>query len=372
MNPPDVGDTLQCRVDNGFAEWMSRFPGTLAITTYQAGKVVLVSFDGQQVSILPRHFDKPMGLAVNPGTPQRPTRLALATRTEVTILADAPLLAQDFFADHRQTFDSLYTPRVSYHTGDLNVHDLGFTTDGLVVVNTRFCCLSRLSDSFSFEPFWKPKFLSEIVPEDRCHLNGLCVVQGRPKYVTCLGETDSVGAWRAGKATGGVVIDIDTNEVILRGLAMPHSPRWHANQLWVLNSGAGELLAVDPKDGRSVVVAALPGYLRGLALVGPFALVGLCQIRERHIFGGLPVQQRHAQLLSGVAVIDLKTGNQLGFFEFTAGCTELFEVNALPTTRRPMILNLLREESRQAFTAPEFSYWLRPENMIEDATHLPG
>jgi len=360
--------TLQVRVDDGFAEWMSHFSGSLAITTYQAGKIVLVGWDGRQVTILPRTFDKPMGLAVAPLQAGRPLRFALATRHEVVQFANAPLLAPDFQPTQRGRYDSLFLPRTSHFSGDLNVHDLAYAEDGLWVVNTRFCCLAKLSDEFNFIPEWKPPFVTAIVPEDRCHLNGLCVVDGKPKYVTCLGETDVAGGWRSGKASGGVVLDVSTNEVVTRGLAMPHSPRWHANQLWVLNSGAGELCAVDPKDGRRVVVATLPGYLRGLRLVGNWAMVGLCKIRETHIFGGLPVQQSSGKLLCGVAIIDLASGRQAGLLQFTAGCEELFDMQILPNIRRPMILNREREEARQAFAAPDFAYWLRPENLILDSS----
>ena len=363
---PAPGATLACVADAGFAGWIAAFPGAVAVTTYQAGKVVLFGWDGSRVTVLPRHFDKPMGLAVAPPAPGRPARLALATRHVVTLFADAPLLAPDFFPDRREAYDALYLPRVSYHTGDLNAHDLAFAADGLWAVNTRFGCLARLSDEYSFVPAWKPPFVTELAPEDRCHLNGLCVAGGRPRYVTALGETDTPGGWRAGKATGGVVVDTDTGAVVVRGLAMPHSPRWHQDRLWVLNSGAGELLAVDPRDGRAETVAALPGYLRGLAFAGPHALVGLCQVRERHIFGGLPVQSRFPRLRCGVALVDLRSGRPAGLLEFTAGCTELFEVAVLPGPRRLMITNLDREETRQAFPAPGFAYWLRPAN------ELPG
>ena len=135
--------------------------------------------------------------------------------------------------------------------------------------------------------------MTDLVPEDRCHLNGLAVRDGQPRYVTALGTTDTAGGWRERKADGGVLIDVRTSEILVRGLSMPHSPRWYDNRLWVLNSGTGELLVVDPESGRCDVACSLPGYLRGLTFVGPYALVGLCKIREKHIFGGLPVQQTH-------------------------------------------------------------------------------
>jgi uncharacterized protein (TIGR03032 family) len=364
--PADAANqTIQCTISDSFQHWLSQLPGALALTTYQAGKVVLVGWDGRQAVLLPRHFDKPMGLAV-----QGP-RIALATRHEVILFADAPLLARDYLEDQPGRYDALYLPRATYHTGDLNIHDLAFADDSLWLVNTRFSCLAALSKDFSFVPRWKPPFITEIAPEDRCHLNGLAVVNGKPKYVTALGETDTVGGWRPGKATGGVVFDVETNAVVVRGLAMPHSPRWHDGRLWLLNSGAGELWQVDPTSGQHLVVCTLPGYLRGLSFVGPFALIGLCQIRERHIFGNLPVQQRFAKLLCGVALIDLRSGAQAGLLEFPSGCQELYEVALLPGVRRPMILNLDKEATRQAFPAPDFAYWLRPSAMIPEPGAVP-
>jgi uncharacterized protein (TIGR03032 family) len=361
-----VGEQIGCRVSDSFASWMAQAGGSLVVTTYQAGKLVMVGWDqGRgQVTLLFRQFDKPMGLAASSDA----KRLALATRQSVVLLADAPLLAPDYLEEHNGKYAALYLPRAAYFTGDLNVHDLAFDGEQtLWVVNTRFCCLSHLSGEYSFVPKWKPPFVSEIVPEDRCHLNGLAIVDGRPTYVTCLGDTDTAGGWREKKATGGVVVDVQRTQVILRGLSMPHSPRWHKGQLWVLNSGAGELWALDVKSGNHIVVAALPGYLRGLSFSGPFALIGMCQIREKHIFGGLPVQQRHKKLLCGVAVVDLRTGQQAGMIEFTAGVQELYEVLFLPNVRRPMILNMEKEAGRQAFTAPEFSYWLRSSSAVSPA-----
>ncbi|MFN8710654.1 MAG: TIGR03032 family protein [Planctomyces sp.] len=355
---------IESRSSETFSSWLSELPGSLAVTTYQAGKLALLGWRGAQGSLLMRQFTKPMGLAVGSG------KLALATKDEITLFTNAPLLAPDLLPDQRGKYDALYLPRATCHTGDVNVHDVAFAEDGLWFVNSRFSCLSALSKDFSFVPRWKPSFISEIVPEDRCHLNGLAVVDGKPKYVTALGETDSVGGWRANKATGGVLIDMESGQVVLRGLSMPHSPRWHQGRLWLLNSGAGELLCFDPAKGSAGVVCSLPAYLRGLCLIGRFAVVGMCQIREKHIFGGLPVQQRHQNLLSGLAVIDLPTGQLVGMFEFTAGCTEIYDVQFLPGVRNVNVLNLTDNAVRQAFTAPEFSYWLRPENVVLEKNDL--
>jgi uncharacterized protein (TIGR03032 family) len=353
-----AGELISCAAEESFGAWLAASGGALAITTYQAGKVALVGWNGHQVSVLMRDFPKPMGLA------RRGAVLALATRHEVVLLADAPLLAPDFLEQQRGRYDALYLPRVSFHTGDLNAHDVAWGAAGLWIVNTRFCCLAHLSDQYSFTPVWKPPFVSDVVPEDRCHLNGIALLDGEPRWVTCLGTTDTPGGWRSDKATGGVVLEYPSGQIIARGLCMPHSPRWHEGQLWLLNSGRGELLRLNADDGSLDVVCVLPGYLRGLCFVGNYAAVGLCQIREKHIFGGLPISDRFARLICAVAIVDLAGGNVVGMFEFTSGCQELFDVQFLPGVRQPMILNSAHPAARDAFTAPEFSYWLRPSNQV--------
>ena len=358
------GTRIECAASERFSAWLAEAGGSLVVTTYQAGKVALIGWDGRQISLLMRHFDKPLGLAIDG------TRMALACRHEVLLFSNDPRLAHDYLADQPGRYDALFMPQAAYFTGELNTHDVMYGAGGLWLMATRFSCLAALSDEFSFVPRWQPKFITELVPEDRCHLNGLAMREGQPNLVTALGESNQVGGWRSNKATGGVLIDVASQETVLRGLSMPHSPRWHARRLWVLNSGAGELCVIDPESGRHEVISTLPGYLRGLCFVQDFALVGLCQIREQHIFGGLLVQERFKKLLCGIAVIDLRTGQQVGLFEFTAGCQELYDVQFLPGVLRPNILNPQSEAARQAVSAPGFSYWLRRSSLVEDATDV--
>lgn len=360
--PSNAPVQIACGSSPEFSAWLAESGGTLLVSTYQAHKLAALGWDGRQTSLLMRQFQKPLGLAV------QGNRIAVAQQHEITLLANAPLLAHDYLEEQPGRYDALYLPRISYHTGDLHTHDVAFQGDDLLLVNTRFSCLARLSVDFHFEPFWQPSFISELAPEDRCHLNGLAMRDGQPRYVTALGVSDTAGGWRQRKADGGVLLDVPSQEIVLAGLSMPHSPRWYDGRLWVLNSGQGELLLVDVARGRSEVVCELPGYARGLCFVGPYAVVGLCKIREKHIFGGLPVQQRCAALQCGLAVVDLRSGAEVGRFEFMAGCDELYDVQFLGGVRRPMLLNLDRPAVRQAMTLPESSYWLRPSSELPSGT----
>jgi uncharacterized protein (TIGR03032 family) len=192
--------------------------------------------------------------------------------------------------------------------------------------------LATLDPESNFVPRWRPPFVTELEPSDRCHLNGLAMVDGQPKYVTALGETNEMHGWRPNKAKGGILMDVDTGEVITRGLSMPHSPRWHGGRLWVCESGSGTLGTVDPNSGRYEAVAAVPGFTRGLDFVGDLAFVGLSQVRESAVFSGLEITERLApeERTCGVCVVDLRTGTVVALLEFTSGVQEVFAVALLP------------------------------------------
>lgn len=359
-NPPSasVNDTLKCTVDAGFTEWLAASGGSLAISTYQAGRLFMVGWNGRQVSFLPRAFDRPMGLDTSAG------RMALATRNSLFLFANSAPLAPGYLAPNR--YDALYLPHVEYHLPDLQIHDLAYAGGELWMVNTRLSCLCVPSADATFEARWRPRFIDDLAPEDRCHLNGLAVREGRPAFVTALGATNTPQGWRDGKERGGVVIDVDSHETILAGLAMPHSPRWHDGALWLLNSGQGQLLRM-AADGRAEPICELPAYLRGLTFVGDQALIGLCQIRETTVFGGMPVAARHEELICGVAVIDLASGRQRGLMRFTEGCSEIYDLRFLPGVQRPNVLNLAKEDMKLAISAADCWYWLPKEDLSPTA-----
>ncbi len=118
-----------------------------------------------------------------------------------------------------------------------------------------------------------------------------CRTDGRNTSPSWARPTSPQG-WRSGKATGGALIDVDSNETIARGFAMPHSPRVHDGHVWLLHSGVGRLTRIDLADRRRDDVLLLPGYARGLAFAGPFAFIGLSKVRETSAFGGVPIAER--------------------------------------------------------------------------------
>lgn len=306
-----------------FPEILTQLGISLAVSTYQAGKVILVRNDGGVINTHFRNFHKPMGVAADN------SRLTIGGANTVWSYRNMPAVAPK--AEPFGRHDACYLPRQIHVTGDIDIHELAYDSEGqLWVVNTRFCALCTLDPEHSFNPVWRPSFVTSLAAEDRCHLNGLAMMGGEPKYVTALGETDTPGGWRENKRDGGILIDVQTNEVLLRGLSMPHSPRWHAGKLWVLESGVGSLARVDLESGEWLEVCRLPGFTRGLSFAGPLAFIGLSQVRETAVFSGIPLVDQLHERTCGVWVVNIETGITVAYLRFDAGVQEIFAVQVLP------------------------------------------
>jgi uncharacterized protein (TIGR03032 family) len=341
--PAPAAVALRYTQTEDFPALLSQLGASLLVTTYQANKLLVVRAAGAGLSTLVRTFDRPMGIAV------AGPRVAIGTRSQVWNLRNASDIAPR--VEPAGTHDACYLPRLCHVTGDIGVHELAWAGEELWVVNTRFSCLCTFDADYSFIPRWRPPFITTLGAEDRCHLNGLAVVDDRPRYVTALGETDVRDGWRAGKATGGILVDVPSGETIARGLCMPHSPRWHGSRLWVLESGSGRLLTLDPV-GRYESVAEVPGFARGLVVVGRFAFVGLSKIRPTSAMAGVPLAERRDELKCGVAVIDLDRGRVEGMLEFQSAVEEILDVQLLPGVRFPEVIGFQKDDVNHTFVVP--------------------
>ena len=336
---------LEITCSRQFTSWLAEQNLSLSFTTYQAGKVFFIGLEASgQLSVFQRTFARCMGLYAA-GTSLYMSSLYQLWRFE-NALAPGQL---------HSGYDCMYVPQVSYITGDIDVHDLAVDREGnLVFVNTLFSCLATVSQQHSFIPLWKPKFISRLAAEDRCHLNGLGMRDGQLRYVSAVSQSDVADGWRDSRRDGGCCIDVSTNEVIVSGLAMPHSPRWYDNKLWLLNSGAGEFGYVDEQRGVFEPVAFCPGYLRGCAFSGNFAIVGLSQPRHNKTFSGLPIAEKllsvDAKARCGLSVIDLRSGDIVHWLRIEGVVEELYDVVVLPGVRRPMAIGLKTDEIRRVVT----------------------
>jgi uncharacterized protein (TIGR03032 family) len=329
---------------------------SLLVTTYQAGRLVVLRADGDALNTHFRAFPKPMGLAV------QGDRLAVGTALEVREYHNVPAVARKLEPAGRH--DACFLPRLAHVTGDIQIHEMAWVGEELWFVNTLFSCLAVRSPTCSFRPVWRPPWVTALAPEDRCHLNGLGLRDGRARYVTALGATDTAGGWRANKKDGGLLLDLEANAVVLRGLSMPHSPRWHDGRLWLLESGTGTLGFVDEAARRYRPIAELPGFTRGLAFHGRLAFVGLSQVRETAVFSGIPITERLPQRTCGVWVLDVQTGETVAFVRFEdGGVQEIFAVQVLPGVRFPELINDNAELLAGSFVLPDEALAAVPEGL---------
>ncbi|BFM39748.1 TIGR03032 family protein [Synechocystis sp. LKSZ1] len=330
---------FEVKASRNLVQWLREQKVSLAFTTPPLKLFLIGVKTDNRLSIFERTFNRCLGIATTQNS------LYLSTRYEIWKLEN--VLPQGQIMN--DGYDKQYVPRIVYRTGFLGIHDVAVDNSGRVIfVNTRFGCLATLSERYSFIPLWHPPFLSGIRPGDRCHLNGLAMKDGSPAYVTSVSQTDEFDGWRQHRANGGCIVDVKTNDVIVTGLSMPHSPRWYQDRLWLTNSGTGEFGYVNFATGRFEPIVFAPGFLRGLCFVGDYAVVGSSKPRHGDIYSGLALDdalKKHGEAPRlGFFIINLRTGEIENWLLLEGNLRELYDVVALPLVRQPMALGLISEE----------------------------
>jgi len=327
-----------------FESWLTEQRINLAFTTYQTGKLFFLGIGPTRaLSIFHRTLGRCMGLAYGDG------RLWVATPDHVLKLVDAGARQR-----LEGSYDSLFVPQVSYYTGDVDAHDLAVAPDGKgLFVNTLFNCIATASETHSFKPVWKPPFIDRLAAEDRCHLNGLALDNGTLRYATAIAESNVAGGWRDYRAKGGIVIDCQSSEIVGRGLSMPHSPRLHKGRLYLLNSGTGHFGTLDPTTGEFEAITFCPGYVRGLSIVGNFAIIGLSKPRNRGIFRGPlgdNLKKHGIEARCGIYVVDLISGEVVHWARIEGLVSELYDVAVLPDRVRTAAVGFKSDEIRRVIS----------------------
>ena len=333
---------------------------TLIFSTYQAGKVIFIrATSPDKIEQHALDFPRPMGLAVSD------QRIAVATREEVVVFTNTSVEEppESHYVDSgagavgNSTYqtgnpeshyvdsgagavgnsayqtggaaEDTYVPEKTYFSGEIDTHDLAWGKDGLWAINTLLSSMSLADNDSSFEAQWRPPFVSDIAPEDRCHLNSVAMVDGQPEYVTAFGEVDTFEGWRENRISGGIVMDVPTGEIVLEGLPMPHSPRVYDGKLYLLLSGTGELVRAEPETGGYEVVAQLPGFVRGMARCGDYLFVGLSKLRKSSsTFAALPISEQ--AVFSGIVAVSLSEGRVVEHLRYETGVEEIYDVQVLP------------------------------------------
>jgi uncharacterized protein (TIGR03032 family) len=332
-------------VSRGFPNWLSSVRASLAFTSYQTGQLFLVGLrNDKKVSFNQQNFVRAMGVCAD------------GNRLYVGGLAQLWRLENVIKRNERanEHFDRVYVPRAATTLGDVDIHEIGIDRFGRTIfVNTKYSCLATTSQVHSFRPLWKPKFISKLAAEDRCHLNGLCMVDGMPRYVTAVSRSDVLNGWRERRHEGGVLIEIENDRIVTDQLSMPHSPRFYDGKIWVLDSGRGFLIKVDPSTGKSEDVAFCPGFLRGLSFHRGFAVVTSSLARDG-TFKGLQLDQnikdRDGEPRCGIYIINVRTGDIVEWIGIEGHIKELFDVAVIPGAQCAMSVGLGSNEIQSMIT----------------------
>lgn len=343
---------FSCTYSPEVPEMLSKLGVSLAITTYQAGKIIFLSGkDSESLVQLPRTLDKPMGIALR----SNDAEMAIACRNEVITFKDVPQLAHTY-PKAPGRYDSLYMPRSTFHVGPLDIHDLEWSDHGMFAVNTLFSCIMSIDNQYNFTPFWQPPFITEMVSEDRCHLNGLTLENGLPKYASMFNKGNSFQSWRPEVTTGGLIMDVTNNEVIVEGLPMPHSPRLVNGELYVLLSATGGLARVNRAEGTYEEIANLGGFVRGMAIHGDLAFVGLSKLRQNSsTFKHLQIAKESNQ--SGIKIIHVPTGAIMGEILYQSSVDEIYDIQVLKGRLRPNLLSTLTQDYQNGLSIPGATFW---------------
>ena len=342
--PPDAASeaAFDLFTSRQFPNWLAERGCSIGFTTYQSGKLFFLGTNpGGALSVFERSFERPMGLYADG------EQIWLSTL--YTLYRFSNSLPAGTLEDG---FDRKYIPQVGYITGDIDVHDLGVDKSGApLFINTLFGCIATTDQYHSFSPVWQPSHLSDLAPEDRCHLNGLAMRDGEAAYVTAVSDSDVVDGWREHRRDGGIVIDVATKAIVAEGLSMPHSPRWYRDELWVANSGAGELGTVNLESGKFEAKVFLPGYIRGLTFIDKWAVVGLSKPRHNKTFSGLPLDEalsnKKVEARCGIYIVNIETGHIEHWLHISGVITELYDVVVVPGVRRASFIGFRNDQIRR-------------------------
>src|SRR5438874_928643 len=202
----NVPAPFELHASRQFASWLREQRVSIAFTTYQAGKLFLIGLqDDGRLSVFERTFDRCMGLCAADSQTLWMSSVYQLWRFENAVPP----------GETANGYDRLYVPQLAYTTGDVDAHDIALNKDQQpVFVNTLFSCLAAPSETHSFRVLWKPKFINKLAAEDRCHLNGLAMENGEPRFVTAVSTNDIHEGWREHRRDGGVVMDVDSNEIV--------------------------------------------------------------------------------------------------------------------------------------------------------------
>ena len=331
-------ELLRYHIRGPFWDILEETGRTLIVTREYEHLVLALGVVNGRPRISYLHLPHPNGLAIDP---ERRELFIASTRNPNMVFAftpckgewDAPSTGTLPHKEGRETTAGMLLPMRSWYLpGCLYLHDLAWIDGALFANAVGLNAVVRLPEAGGFEPAWWPRCIdSEPGPRfDRNYLQLNSIAAGptiAESYFSASAERP--GERRPGHLSftvnrRGVIFSGATREVVCRGLTRPHSARLHRGQLWIDNSGYGEV-------GRAIAgqfeaTACLPGWTRGLFFHGNKVFVGTSRIipRFRHYAPGLSPDKCE----SAVHVLDQKSGDVVASLVWPNG-NQIFAVEGM-------------------------------------------
>ena len=323
---------------------------SVIFSTYQAGRLMIIgSLDGYNIHQIPIAYKKPMGIAIEEN------RIAVASLDEISFFTFNDHVIQSIQPNH-ENLDRMYLYRASYNTSSLDIHDIDFDQTGLWGVNTLFSCLCKFTLAYNFSPRWKPHFITEVTPEDRCHLNGLALENGSPKYVSALSSTNVKGGWRKDIMNTGIIMDVEKNEILCNGLGMPHSPRIINGELYFLESARGKLFKWNTEKKQKELIYNFNRFVRGIKHYKGVLFIAFSKIRKTsESFQKVAVKENSKN--AGFIIFDLRTRTPFGELLYEDTIDEIYDINIIDGAKKPGIITKLNKKHKNIIVTPKGVFW---------------
>lgn len=405
---------FNCEYSDNLPAILKELNISLAFTSYQAGRLMLVRSDGENLDVNFKSFQRPMGLVatesaltlgiftqivnfqredgllekikkplqdikdditaprIKPKEAPKSDEQAIEEaaqkdekkKAEVELTAEQKALQEKRMKEIKayqeklnapvdERVDACFITRSSHYSGMINIHDIDWGNEGLWAVNSSFSCLCTVEPDSSFVPRWKPHFISELVPEDRCHLNGMALRDGKPAYVTTFSKFNEKAQWRKGEKFDGTLMSVEENRILIDGLAMPHSPRWYNERVYYCNSGHGLVCGFDPETEQVETIIEVPGFTRGMDFYGPLMFVGLSKVRAADVTNPAPLAEKYDETFSGIRVVNLEDNTEVAFINFTGNVDQIYDIAVIAGCNFPELIEPSHPRMRNHFCHPE-------------------
>ncbi len=348
---------LNIEFDRYFLDWLKEVNSSFLISCYKNNAVCCIgrtvhrdnTTTREQLSLWISDFERPMGMYADKDT-----------RGNDNVYIGTSKLLWKYInhgnkpSDNNTTdFDASYIPKWLDNISDIDCHDIvEDENNNVFFVSAQFGCVCQRSDTHSFKVYWQPPWISKVAAEDRCHLNGLCLRDGVPRYVTAIAQTDVRSGWRENRESSGLVYDIIDNSIVCDNLSMPHSPRWYNNQLWILESGTGYFGRITDNVFKKEVF--IQGFLRGLSFIGKYALIGSSLDRHEKVFQdiqlGKNLKDKQISAKCGVFIVNLDTMDVVHNLIIDNPIKEIYDVVALKGITRPVLESINDRQLNRQYT----------------------